>query len=621
MTIEMLTGFSAVLVIVMIVINSIILKKVAGPAPSPLEGRLDNFEKGVEKTEKSVTDQISRFRDESTANAREARSELNTAVQKSGDAVLSRVTELASLQKNQLDAFTSNITAIHQSSEQRELQFKKDVESKLAAIESENSKKLDRMCAESAESAKLMREDTSKALKDFNDSLLLAMGQMVDSQKSLFMSFSLQLSKLTEMNESKLETLRSVIENKLGQIQQDNAKQLAETRKEVGAQTKEMREENSGSMRSFNQAVVNTLTQVSDGQKESLKSFSEQLSKLTDSNEKKMESLRSTLELKMGQIQQENGKKLEEMRKTVDEKLHETLERRLSESFQVVSSRLEEVQRGLGEMQALASGVGDLKKVLSNVKTRGNWGEMQLGVLLEQTLTTAQYERNVRTKDDSGENVEFAIKLPGRNGSSDEVVWLPIDAKFPQDLYVALADAAEKGDNQAVEIAKRELENGVKKAAKDICEKYLNPPRTTDFAIMFLPTEGLYAEVVRQTSLIEMIQRDCRVTVAGPSTITALLNSLHMGFRTLAIEKRSSEVWKILGAVKTEFGKFGEAIDSVRKKIEAAGKEFDKTATRTRAVVRRLREVQELPAVEAAALIEVPVSDEPSSDDQDDISV
>lgn len=534
MVVEMLTGLSTVLVIVMIIINSIILKKVAGAAPSQMEGRLEGFEKGIEKTEKSVTDQISRFRDENTANEREARTELNTAVQKFGDAVLSRMTELANLQKNQLDSFTSNTAVIHQSSEQQEVQFRKEVEAKLASIESENSKKLDRMLAESAESAKLMREETS------------------------------------------------------------------------------------GSMKSFNQEVVKTLTQVSDGQKESLRSFSEQLSKLTESNEKKMESLRSTLELKMGQIQEDNGKKLEEMRKTVDEKLHETLERRLSESFQVVSSRLEEVQRGLGEMQALASGVGDLKKVLSNVKTRGIWGEMQLGALLEQTLSPAQYDRNVRTKDDSDENVEFAIRLPGRDGSPGEVVWLPIDAKFPQDLYTALIDAAEKGDTQAIDAAKRDLENGVKKAAKDICDKYLNPPRTTDFAIMFLPTEGLYAEVVRQTALIEQIQRGCRVTVAGPSTITALLNSLQMGFRTLAIEKRSSEVWKILGAVKTEFGKFGKAIESVRKKIEAAGQEFEKTATRTRAVEKKLREVQELPAGETVALLEAPVSDELPSEEPDD---
>ena len=536
MVVEMLTGLSTVLVIVMIIINSIILKKVAGAAPSQMEGRLESFEKGIEKTEKSVTDQISRFRDENTTNAREARTELNTAVQSFGEMVLSRMTELANLQKNQLDSFTSNMAVIHQSSEQREVQFRKEVEAKLASIESENSKKLDRMCTESGESAKLMREETS------------------------------------------------------------------------------------GSMKSFNQEVVKTLTQVSDGQKESLRSFSEQLSKLTESNEKKMESLKSTLELKMGQIQEDNGKKLEEMRKTVDEKLHETLERRLSESFQVVSSRLEEVQRGLGEMQALASGVGDLKKVLSNVKTRGNWGEMQLGALLEQTLSQTQYERNVKTKDYSDENVEFAIRLPGRDGSPDEVVWLPIDAKFPQDLYAALIDAAEKGDTQAIDAAKRDLENGVKKAAKDICDKYLNPPRTTDFAIMFLPTEGLYAEVVRQTALIEQIQRDCRVTVAGPSTITALLNSLQMGFRTLAIEKRSSEVWKILGAVKTEFGKFGKAIESVRKKIEAAGQEFEKTATRTRAVERKLREVQELPAGDTVALLEAPVSDEPSSEDSEDSS-
>jgi DNA recombination protein RmuC len=308
---------------------------------------------------------------------------------------------------------------------------------------------------------------------------------------------------------------------------------------------------------------------------------------------KSLESVRATVDLRMKQLQEDNSKQIDKMRATVDEKLQGTLEKRLGESFKLVSDRLEQVHQGLGAMRQLASDVGDLQKVLSNVKTRGGWGEVQLGALLEQVLTRDQFERNVKTRQEGGEHVDFAIKLPGdENGAP---VWLPIDAKFPTEDYQRLVAAQEKGDVAAIEEAMKNLETELKRGAKDICAKYINPPRTTDFALMFLPTEGLYAEAIRRVGLVEQVQRDCRVVFAGPTTLAALLNSLQMGFRTLAIQKRSSEVWNLLAGVKTEFGKFGEALSAVKDKLDQAARHVDTVAVRSRAITRKLRDVEELP--------------------------
>jgi DNA recombination protein RmuC len=290
------------------------------------------------------------------------------------------------------------------------------------------------------------------------------------------------------------------------------------------------------------------------------------------------------------------------MRQTVDEKLQGTLERRLGESFKLVSERLEAVYKGLGEMQTLATGVGDLKRVLTNVKTRGTWGEVQLGMMLEEILTPDQYETNVATKDGS-ERVEFVIRLPGRGEDKDEIVWLPIDAKFPLEDYQRLVEAQEQGDVDAADTASRQLEVRIKGCANDICSKYLNPPKTTDFGILFLPTEGLFAEVMRRPGLSQTIQRTQRVVIAGPTTLWSILNSLQMGFRTLAIEKRSSEVWNLLAAVKTEFGKYGEVLAKVQKKLQEASNTVDTVAVRSRAIERKLKTVEGLPAGEAQKVL------------------
>ena len=306
-----------------------------------------------------------------------------------------------------------------------------------------------------------------------------------------------------------------------------------------------------------------------------------------------LENVRSIVDVRLKQLQEDNAKQIDKMRSTVDEKLQGTLEKRLGESFKLVSDRLEQVHRGLGAMQQLASDVGGLQRVLTNVKTRGGWSEWQLGVLLEEMLTREQFAQNMKMRDDTDERVEFAIKLPGdENGAP---VWLPIDAKFPMEHYDRLAAAQEKGDSEAVEAAIKMLETQLKRCAKDICEKYINPPKTTDFALMFLPSEGLYAEAIRRIGLVQNVQRDCRVTFVGPTTLAALLNSLQMGFRTLAIQQRSSEVWKTLAVVKTEFGKFGDALSAVKEKIEQASRKIEDVDVRSRVITKKLRDVEESP--------------------------
>ena len=308
---------------------------------------------------------------------------------------------------------------------------------------------------------------------------------------------------------------------------------------------------------------------------------------------KSLEAVRSIVDQRLRELQEDNSRQIDKMRATVDEKLQGTLEKRLGESFKLVSDRLEQVHQGLGAMRQLASDVGGLQKVLSNVKTRGGWGEVQLGALLEQVLTSDQYSRNVKVRPETSEFVDFAIRLPGdQNGSP---VWLPIDAKFPTEDYQRLVAAQEQGNIALVEEATKSLENQIKKSAKDICQKYISPPKTTDFALMFLPTEGLYAEAIRRVGLVEQVQRDCRVVLTGPTTLAALLNSLQMGFRTLAIQKRSGEVWNLLAAVKTEFGKFGDALASVKDKLDQAARKMDDVDVRSRAITKKLQKVEELP--------------------------
>ncbi len=377
----------------------------------------------------------------------------------------------------------------------------------------------------------------------------------------------------------------------------------------LSKQVDEIKQHDMDMIRTLENSLNNFGGMISENQKNSAENMDKRLFELNTrfshmavENEQKLENIRNTMENKIKSLTEDNNKQLEQMRQTVDEKLQKTLEDRISQSFKRVSEQLEQVYKGLGEMQNLASGVGDLKKVLSNVKTRGILGEVQLGAILEQILSPEQYEENVRTKSSGNERVEFAVKLPG---DEDGVVWLPIDAKFPGDAYAKLMDAYDTGDAVIVEAAAKNLEKVIKSEAKDIRDKYIEPPYTTDFGIMFLPFEGLYAEVVRR-GLLETLQREYKVNIAGPTTMAALLNSLQMGFRTLAIQKHSSEVWNVLGAVKTEFGKFGEVLASTQDKINKANAELDKLiGVRTRSIMRKLKDVTQLPEKDTSELLEI----------------
>ncbi|MBE2210830.1 MAG: DNA recombination protein RmuC [Xanthomonadaceae bacterium] len=331
--------------------------------------------------------------------------------------------------------------------------------------------------------------------------------------------------------------------------------------------------------------------------------LSQRLRELSDRNAQTLGEMRVTLETQLKSLQADNAQKLEQMRATVDEKLQSTLEARLGQSFKLVSERLEAVQRGLGEMQTLAAGVGDLKRVLTNVKDRGGWGEIQLENLLEQVLTAEQFSRSVKVRPDSNEAVDFAIRLPGQQAGGAPV-WLPIDAKFPREDYERLLDAQERGDAEAMRIAASQLERAIKLQAKSISDKYVVPPHTTDFAVLFLATEGLYAEAIRRPGLVDTLQQQHRIVIAGPTTLAALLNSLQMGFRTLAIEKRSSEVWQLLGAVKTEFGKFAAVLESADKQLNTVQNSLKQAGTRTRAIERKLRGVESLPGSDTQQLLE-----------------
>ena len=373
-----------------------------------------------------------------------------------------------------------------------------------------------------------------------------------------------------------------------------------QTRMDSSAKTN--RDDLSSSLRSFQDQFKTSVTEFNQLQKEKFDTLTSKQTELLLTTEQRLDKMRDVIETKLKAIQDDNTEKLERMRQTVDEKLQKTLEDRLGDSFKIVSERLEQVQRGLGEMQSLANGVGDLKKVLSNVKTRGSLGEYRLEMILEQILAPEQYDRNAVTKPGSRENVEFVVKLPSKD-SDDQVLLLPIDSKFPQDRYQAVLDAYETADPAVVEVALKEMERTIKGLAKDIQTKYVNPPVTTDFAIMFLPFEGLYAEVVKRPVLFETLQREFKVTIVGPTTLAALLHSLQMGFRTLAIQRRSSEVWELLGAVKTEFGKFAGVLEGIEKNLNTATTKIQDAGRKTRAIERKLKGVEALPRAESVKLL------------------
>ena len=633
---EILLIFALVLLAILMVLMVILLRRASQGDGSVLTSRLDVFEKVLERTEGAIRDESGRSREELGKAAREQRQELADAFKTLGDLSLRSNSEFATMQRAQLEAFSSQLAAFAQSSEGR----------------------LDGMRAESAIGAKQLREEVVATLKAMSETSTKTMGELASVQKGQLDAFSTQLASFAQASGEKLDgvraesvngarllreevvtTLKSISETmtatlkdlsvaekaqlesfsgQIASLTKSSGEKLDGMRAESATGAKQLREEVIVALTGITEATTKTMSEISNLQKTQLDAMSAAIAKLAELNEKKLEDVRLTVEGKLQSMQTDNAKQLEQMRQTVDEKLQGTLEKRLGESFKHVSERLKLVHKGLGEMQSLATGVGDLKKVLTNVKTRGTWGEVQLGVLLEQVLNPDQYAANVATKG-GGERVEYAVRMPGNGTDKDEVLWLPIDAKFPIEDYQRLIDAQERGDIDGVEAAGKQLESRVKACAADISGKYLNPPNTTDFGILFLPIEGLFAEVIRRTGLMEVIQRDSRVVIAGPTTLWSLLSSLQMGFRTLTIQKRSSEVWNLLAAVKTEWTSYGGVLDAVQKKLHAASETLEKARVRSRAVGRKLRDVQELPAAEATALLPLSVLEDDKFDEEDEV--
>ncbi|SEM22302.1 DNA recombination protein RmuC [Pseudoxanthomonas sp. GM95] len=444
-------------------------------------------------------------------------------------------------------------------------------------------------------------------------------------------TFARHLTELSTRTDTRLDQLREALGEDARKAREEGAQAQQRTADLLGARLQDMRtqldafgQQQEARILAFGQQLTELITRsdthmkslreqlAEDARKargeagESQQRFADaqglRLTELTQRNEARITEMRTTLDQQLQRLQADNAARLEQMRVTVDEKLQGTLNERLDSSFKLVSERLEQVQRGLGEMQQLATGVGDLKRVLTNVKSRGGWGEVQLENILEQTLTADQYARSVKVRVESNEMVDFAVRLPGR-GDLDTPVWLPLDSKFPHEDYEKLLDAQEAGDVDAVRVTGAQLERAIRIQAKSISDKYIAPPQTTDFAVMFLPTEGLYAEVIRRPGLVDLLQREHRVVIAGPTTVTALLNSLQMGFRTLAIEQRSSEVWALLGAVKGEFGKFAGILEKAEKQINTVGKSLGEASRKTRTIERRLRGVETLTDSQSQALL------------------
>ena len=430
--------------------------------------------------------------------------------------------------------------------------------------------------AEVGDSARATRQELAGTMTLFQQTLLAQSGDAARTQNE------------------QIDTLRT----QLAAMQQQVGDALAEAARTLAAQGQAARDAQDAALARQAEQQALALKRLGD-------TLAEQLRALAESNERRLADVRQTVEGRLQALQQGNEAKLEQMRATVDEKLHATLEQRLGESFRQVAERLELVHQGLGEMQSLARDVGSLNRVLTNVKTRGVFGEVQLAGLLEQVLTPDQYAANVETVPGSGARVEFAIRLPGRGGDQ-QPLWLPIDAKFPREDYERLLDAHERADPAGVDAAAKAIESRLRLEARTIREKYVAAPHTTDFAILFVPTEGLYAEALRRPGLVEALQREHRITLAGPTTLLATLSSLQMGFRTLALEKRSAEVWQVLGAVKTEFGKFGDVLAKTRKKLEEATSTIDAAEVRTRAMARQLKQVEALPETRAQQLLGAP---------------
>jgi DNA recombination protein RmuC len=537
--------------------------------PIILDQRLLSIERAIGRSDAIIRDEFGRDRDEGREAARSLREEVTALFERLAGSLRASMHDLSTGQQAQLETFATRLNEARTSA---------------------------------ASDARNLREEIQSTLQQLGDAVGSRIGELVTLQTEKLDTVSAQITSLTEGNERRQEVLRANVEAKLGDLKAD-----------AGLNAKALREEITNNLQNLGSALAQTIEQISQSHKERLDRVSVSVTELTQSNGEQQEALRKAVEERLDAIRRENTEKLDQMRHTVDEKLQSTLDQRLNASFQMVSDRLEQVYRSMGEMQTLASGVGDLKRLLTNVKTRGTWGEVALGNLLEEMMAPDQFGRNVEIVPGSRQYVEYAIRLPG---DGENPVWLPLDAKFPVEDYERLVDASQRGDVDAVEAAAKGIEIVIRSSARAISEKYIHSPHSTEFAVLFLPTEGLFAEVVRRPGLVDALQREWNIMVAGPTTLLSLLVSLRVGFRSLAIQRHSNEVWKVLAAVKTEFGKFGGILDKVSKKLQETQNVIDvEVGRRRKAMDRKLKAVEVLPEIDAVAVLELDGPEGPTEDE------
>jgi DNA recombination protein RmuC len=605
-----------ILIIVLIALACInlavaIKRKSDGSANNVQNEKLLNIDADISKIDSLIRDEFGRNRSENQQAFKENREELNNSFKLLSDNLTKNVTGLSDAQKNQFDTFSKQLTELIKTFDDKTKNLQEQLE----------------------KSAKDNRLEQSTSLKSFEDKFTQNVKDFNDLQKQKFEDLVLKQDTIKKETEGKLKEIRETVEGKLTTLQEDNSKKLEELIKTFDDKTKNLQEqleksakdnrlEQSTSLKSFEDKFTQNVKDFNDLQKQKFEDLVLKQDTIKKETEEKLKEIRETVEGKLTTLQEDNNKKLEEMRKTVDEKLQETVEKRFNESFKLISNRLEEVHKGLGEMQNLASDVGGLKKVLTNVKTRGTFGEVQLESLLNQIFSPDQYDTQYPVKNGQ-ERVDAVVKLPGQT-DDNTVLLLPIDSKFSTEDYQRLLDGYESCESKETILGRRKkFEDSVKVTAKSIASKYINPPVTTDFAIMFVPSESIYAEILHSVELVETLRNELHITIVGPTNLAAFLSSLQMGFRTLAIQKCTSEVWTVLGAVKTEFGNFGTVLEKTRKKLIEATNVIDKAGVKSRAIERKLRTVEELPHEKAIEIlgeaIEIEQDDNNDTNDRKDL--
>ncbi len=584
---------SLIIIVILLIINILIsfFKKTkieSIPQLQDIEKSIIKVETNIGRIETLTKDEFQRIRTEANNISKDNRLELIDSMNNFGDQLSKNITELSQLLRQEFIAINKQQNEFNKQITESDKSNREELSISLKSFEdsfTKNTKELNTLLNDKFTAM-------NKQQNEFNK-------QITESDKSNREELSISLKSFEDSFTKNTKELNTLLNDKFTAMN----KQQNEFNKQTIESDKSNRDELSISLKSFESQFIENTKNFNDLLRQKFTYFSEQQSEISRQTTSNVKEIKDSVEKQLKTIREDNTRQLEEMRQTVDEKLQKTLNERLSQSFETVGKQLQAVQEGLGEMRNLATDVGGLKKVLSNVKMRGNIGEIQLEMLLEQILAPEQYEANVKTKASSSDLVEFAIKLPGR-GDYGDTVWLPIDAKFPKETYEQIIEAFEEGDTNKIKKTQKNMENVIKKMAKDIRDKYIDPPHTTDFGIMFLPFEGIYAEVVRNTALVETIQRDYKIIVTGPTTLAAILNSLQMGFKTLAIQKRSSEVWQVLGAVKKEFGNFGDLMGRAQKNIRTGLNQLDNVmGVRTRAIQRKLRSVEVLSEAESKKIL------------------